>query len=221
MRGAPGEEGNGGAAPTLHVVTPAEAAAAPDFADAAERLFRAGGDRVAVHLRLLDAPDREWLEAARTVRARAERHGGWCVVNDRVDVAAAAGVRAVQLGGRSLPLAAARRVLGEAAILGRSVHGTGEAREAAARGANFLLLGTIFATPSHPGRRGAGPEAVAACAGIGVPLIAIGGITAERVAAVRAAGAAGIAVQRAVWEADEPAAAAADLLRAWDAAASG
>jgi thiamine-phosphate pyrophosphorylase len=103
--------------------------------------------------------------------------------------------------------------------LGVSVHGAREAVEAARDGANFLILGTIHPTPSHPGRDGAGPELIRAtrdeldAGGFDrVGIVAIGGIDAANMVETFAAGAAGVAVQRAVWEATDPAAAAGRLV---------
>jgi thiamine-phosphate diphosphorylase len=116
----------------------------------------------------------------------------------------------VQLGARSLAVSDARALLGAGARIGRSVHGVEEAVGAEADGADFALLGTIFESASHPGRAAAGPSLVSdAVAGAALPVIAIGGITPERVAAVAAAGAHGVAVLGGVWRAADPAAAAA------------
>lgn len=208
----------GGALPRLHVLLTDEEARRGDPAADARALLEAGEGEVAVHLRLRGAGGRRLHELALRVREAADRHGGWCVVNDRVDVALTAGAHAVQLGGRSLPVADARHVLGDGVPVGRSVHGVGEARRAARDGANHLVLGTIYPTPSHPDRPGAGPGLVEDVAGLGPPVIAIGGVDAGRVPELAEAGARGVAVRRAVWEADPPPAEAArELLAAWPA----
>lgn len=190
-----------------------------DFGGVVDRLLAAGEGEVALHLRLRRATGRRIHELAARVREGADRHGGWCVVNDRVDVALTAGADAVQLGGESLPVTAARRVLEEEAAVGRSVHGVGAARRAAGDGANYLVLGTIYPTPGHPERPGAGPglvqEVVDEVGRNGPPVVAIGGVDAGRVPDVRSAGADGVAVRRAVWTAADPAAAVRELLGAW------
>lgn len=201
--------------PVLHALAGDDEAGRPDFAARVDELLAAGDGEVALHLRLRDVSGRELHETATRVREAADRRGGWCVVNDRADVALTAGAHAVQLGGASLPVTAARRVVDEATAVGRSVHGIGAARRAARDGANYLVLGTIYRTPSHPDRPGAGPGLVEEVAGLDPPVVAIGGITADRVPEVRAAGAAGFAVRRAVWGQDDPAAAARELLDAW------
>jgi len=125
-----------------------------------------------------------------------------------VDVALVLGLGAVQLGARSLPPAAAREILGPEALLGVSVHGPDEAKKAEEGGADYLVVGTIFPSPSHPGRSGAGPERVAAVSGRSrLPALAIGGITPERVRAVRESGAHGVAVLSGIWDAEDPGAA--------------
>ncbi len=205
--------------PALHVLVGDAEAGRADFGSLADDLLAAGDGDLALHVRLREATGRRVHEAAARVREGADRHGGWCVVNDRVDVALTAGADAVQLGGQSLPVTAARRVLENEAAVGRSVHGAGAARRAARDGANYLVLGTIYPTPSHPGRPGAGPglvEEVADEVGAdGPPVIAIGGIEAGRMREVRSAGVDGVAVRRAVWEAEDPANAVRELLDAW------
>ena len=135
------------------------------------------------------------------------------MVNGRTDIARVAGVHAVQLGRGSLPIDAARRVLDNTCAIGVSVHAPEESREASSLGADYLLLGTIFPTPSHPGRSAGGPELISACAITGLPVIGIGGIDVESIDVVSAAGAHGVAVIRAVWQSDDPAAAVHRLLR--------
>lgn len=197
-----------GRVPRLHAVVPDEVAGRPGFGAAAERLQEEAGAELALHLRLREADDRRLFELARTLADRARATGGWCVVNGRVDVALAAGAQGVQIGAGALPAGEARRLLGAGAALGVSVHGPAGARRAARAGANLVLLGTIFPTPSHPGRPGAGLARVAACRDAGPTLIAIGGITPARARAARGAGARGVAALRGIWEADDPAAAA-------------
>lgn len=202
--------------PPLHVIVPDRVARGEGFLEPAARMRRACGPGLALHLRLREATGHRLYELARTLREGAEREGGWCAVNERLDVALAAGADAVQLGHRALPVERAVAVAGSRLAVGASVHSPEEARKAADDGANHLLLGTIYPTESHPGREAAGPglitRTLAALGDDPPPVVAIGGIDADRVAEVRAAGAAGIAVIRAVWEAERPAEAARTLL---------
>jgi thiamine-phosphate diphosphorylase len=129
------------------------------------------------------------------------------VVNDRVDVALAAGADGAHLGVRSLSVAVARRLLGPGARVGASIHSVAEAEAAAEEGADWIFAGTIYGTPTHPAREPAGPAFAgdAARAARGIPVLAIGGVTPERVGEVLEAGAAGVAVIRGVWDAPDPA----------------
>lgn len=202
--------------PPLHALVTDAEYGRPELVAALEDLLDAGGGDVAVHLRVRGVGGRRLHELAVRVREAADRHGGWCVVNDRVDVALTAGADAVQIGGHGLPVADARHVLGGEVPVGRSVHGVGEARRAVRDGANHLVLGTIYPTPTHPERPGAGPGLVEEVARLGPPVIAVGGVEADRLPELRRAGAAGFAARRAVWETGaDPAEAARELLRAW------
>lgn len=200
--------------PRLHVLVPDAAADAPGFRQTAASLRRLGGGRLALHLRLREGTDRRLHELAAALSREAREHGGWCVVNGRSDVARTAGAQAVQLGAGALPPADARAVVGESVALGVSVHGPREAARAARDGANYLLVGTIFPSASHPGRPGAGPARVAACRDAGAPVVAVGGVTPKRVPAVLGAGAHGVAVLGGVWSAGDPLQAAARYLDA-------
>jgi thiamine-phosphate pyrophosphorylase len=120
----------------------------------------------------------------------------------------------VQLGTTDLAPADARRLLPRGWI-GRSVHDPAEAAAAVEEGADFLLVGSVYPTASHPGRPAAGLELVRAAAAFGRPVVAIGGMDAERAARARDAGAYGVAAIGALWDAADPAAAAAALLAPW------
>jgi thiamine-phosphate diphosphorylase len=175
---------------------------------AAERIAAAvrGGAGI-VQLRDREAGAAALLTRARALRARVP--GALLLVNDRVDVALAAGVDGVQLGAGALPAAEARRLLGPAARIGRSVHSVAEARVAVAEGADFLIVGTIHATATHPDRAPAGPALLAAVAQhVRVPIFAIGGVTAANAAECLRHGAHGVAVIRAIGDAADPEAAA-------------
>ncbi|MGI9861582.1 thiamine phosphate synthase [Moorella naiadis] len=169
-----------------------------------------------LQLREKDLPAGELYSLARQIK-EVLPGGTRLLVNDRLDVALAAGVDGVHLGEKSLPPAAARRLLGPEKILGVSVHSVEGARRAAAAGVDYLLFGHIFPTASKAGLppRGLGALAEVA-AGVDIPVIALGGITIARVASCLAAGAGGVAVMAAVMAAREPAAAVAALRQALD-----
>ena len=141
------------------------------------------------------------------------------IVNERVDVAAAARADGVQLGEDALPVSAASSLLPARSLIGRSVHSVDGAINAANDGADFLVVGTMFDTASHPGAEPAGPSLISDIAGIcDLPLIGIGGITPGNVAEVIAAGASGVAVIRSVLTAGDPRAAANELAAAMNEA---
>ena len=201
--------------PALHAVTDDAVLARPDFLGLAGAVLAAGGRDVALHLRGPASGGRFLYELAEPLARAADRHGALFVVNDRVDVALAVGAGGVQLGRGSVLPADARRVLGGGPLVAVSVGSTAEIRDAAQRGADFVLAGSVFPTATHPGRGGMGSGGLREMAALGIPTVAIGGITPERVAEVRAAGARGVAAIRAVWDADDPARAVERFLEAW------
>jgi thiamine-phosphate pyrophosphorylase len=163
------------------------------------------------------ATDREAYEFAARIRALCDRHGAACLVNDRLHVALAVGADGGHVGTDDLPVDAARRVLGPAAVLGATCRDPASARAAVAAGASYLGVGPAFDTSTKDGLPAAiGPAGIGAVAAAvpDTPVIAIGGITASRVAPLLAAGAYGIAVIGAVSGAADPAAAARELLHA-------
>jgi thiamine-phosphate diphosphorylase len=201
--------------PPLHAVTDDAVVARPDFVGLAERVIAAGGPNLCLHLRAPRASGRRMYELVRALRDAVIGADAWLVVNDRVDVALAAAAHGAQVGGRGLSAADARRVLGPDYLLGASVHSVDEARAAKDGGADFVLAGTIWETPSHPGRSAAGLGLIREIAALGISTIAIGGVTAGRAVEARDAGAAGVAVLRGVWDAPDPAAAVNWYLSYW------
>jgi thiamine-phosphate pyrophosphorylase len=136
-------------------------------------------------------------------------------VNERVDVALACGADGVQLGEKALPLQAARELAGRRLLIGRSVHSTDSATEAANVGADILTVGTIFATASHPDVRPAGVGLICRIRErVSLPLIGIGGIEVSNAAQVMEAGATGVAVIRSILAAPDPEQAARALWQA-------
>ncbi|HEU5169822.1 MAG TPA: thiamine phosphate synthase [Gemmatimonadales bacterium] len=198
--------------PRLHAVTDAGVLARPDLGVRAAAIA-AAGSAVALHARDRGATGGALAAVAARFVALARPAEAGVFVNARPDVAAAVGAQGVQLGRDDLAPGDARRVLPHGWV-GRSVHGAEEARAARDEGADFLLVGPVYPTASHPGRLPGGLALVATCAELGLPVVGIGGITAERVAEVREAGAYGVAAIRALWDAADPAGAAIELLEA-------
>ncbi|MGI9149502.1 MAG: thiamine phosphate synthase [Chloroflexota bacterium] len=148
----------------------------------------------------------------------AQQHAARLAVNDRLDVALAIGADGVHLAGQSLPVAEAVHLGGGQILVGRSVHGLAEAREAAAAGVDYLTFGHVFPTTSHPGLPPHGLAQLAAIVkAVEAPVLAIGGITVANVDDVLRTGCAGIAVISAILSDPDPGRAAGRLRLALDA----
>lgn len=200
--------------PRLHVVTDDQVLAMDSFPTTARTLLSRFGSRIALHLRGHGTGGGRLLSLIRSLAPEAERSGAALLVADRVDIALCTTVAGVRLGRHSIPVASVRSLLPRR-LLGYSAHGEVEAQEATSAGADFVVLGTIWATASHPGREPAGLELVErTLAAVDVPVIVIGGATPVRAAEAVARGAHGAAVLRGVWHADDPVAAAAAYLEA-------
>jgi thiamine-phosphate pyrophosphorylase len=196
----------------LHVLTAARGG--PQALAAVAAAVAAGAP--VVQVRAKDCTDRMLYEFAGQVVDICRPAGVTCLVNDRVDVALAVGAAGTHLGADDLPVAAARRVAGPGHLIGGTARDPELARRLVAEGADYLGVGPAYPTTTKAGLPDAlGPARIGAvAAAVAVPVIAIGGITAERVPELLAAGAAGVAVVGAVSGAADPAAATRQLLRA-------
>jgi len=122
-----------------------------------------------------------------------------------VGAAGAVGSVGVHLGSRSIPPTEARVLLGENRLLGVSVHSVSDAARAAECGADYLFVGTLFETASHPHAEVRGAEFVGRVAAhVDIPLVGIGGVTPERTVDVLASAGHGVAVMRGIWNAPSP-----------------
>ena len=178
------------------------------------RAIAASGAGTALVVRAPAATIAEQAGWAEHTVALARPHQASVLVHARPDLARAAGADGVQLRRQDLMAAEARRVMGPGWI-GVSVHDRPEAEAAIAEQADFLVAGNVFETTSHPGRPAKGLDWLAELCELGPPVIAIGGVTVERAPVVRAAGAWGIAAITALWEADDPRAAAKAFQAVW------
>lgn len=203
------EAGGAGSLPRLHVVTDDAMLGRGRWEIRAAAVLEAGGPSLALHLRGPGTDGATLHRLARELLPLARRVGARLFVNDRVDVALVVGADGVHLGGRSLPLTEARRVLGPGVWLGASCHDAVKVATAREEGADYAFLGTIFATPSHPAVVGMGLEGLAASLERlrGYPVLGIGGIDPASAPSLLEAGAYGVAVMRGVWEARDPASA--------------
>ncbi len=176
-----------------------------------DAVLAAGVDVVQLREKGLEARDE--LRALEVVAAAAQRHGKLWAVNDRADVARAAGAPVLHLGQDDLPVDVARAIVGDGVVIGRSTHSPGQCDAARTQpGVGYYCCGPTWTTPTKPGRPAAGPRLLehAAAAQDARPWFAIGGIeTLDRLDQVIARGARRAVVVRAVTAAEDPAAAAA------------
>lgn len=181
------------------------------------------GGATAIQLREKALPAGDVVAIGRRIAATCRRAGVLCIVNDRADVAAWCGTDGVHVGQDDLPVRAARQILGHGKIVGASAGTIIEAQRAQAEGADYLGVGSVFATSTKPD---AGePLGVARLAeiirAVTIPVVGIGGITAENAGDVIRAGAAGVAVIAAVVGQEDIAAAGRRLRERIDAARDG
>jgi thiamine-phosphate pyrophosphorylase len=152
-----------------------------------------------IQIREKDLTARQLLVLVERAARHARRAGSTrVVVNDRIDVALAASAHGVHLTTRSLPIAEARRIVPEGFLIGKSCHSLSDAEAAESAGADYILLGPIFPTPSKlPYGPPLGVRILGEVASkVSIPVFALGGVTIENSAACRDAGAAGIAAIR-------------------------
>ena len=199
----------------LYLVTDRAQAGGRPLADVVEAALR-GGARI-VQLREKDLSGRPLTQLGDELRAVTRRHGALLLVNDRVDVALAVEADGAHLAVTSMAPEDVRPLLGPDRWLGASAHSLLQAKEAEAGGADFVVFGPVFETPSKarygpPVGLGAFEEAKQA---LTIPVLAIGGIKPENVAQVARAGADGFAVISAILTDPDPESATRRLLQAW------
>ncbi|MCX5370528.1 MULTISPECIES: thiamine phosphate synthase [unclassified Streptomyces] len=183
----------------------------PEFLDA----VLAGGVDI-VQLRDKGIEAAEELEHLEVFADACARHGKLLAVNDRADIAHAAAADVLHLGQGDLPVPAARAILGEEILVGRSTHSEAEAGAAAVQeGVDYFCTGPCWPTPTKPGRPAPGLDLVRHTAALGTdrPWFAIGGIDLGNLDEVLAAGARRVVVVRAITDADDPGAAAAEFAK--------
>jgi len=166
-----------------------------------------GAGLKAVQLREKDMGARDLLSAALGLRESTRRHRARLFVNDRADVALAVGADGVQRAGTSLPVSALRAISPSGFLIGASVHSLAEARAAEPEGADFLLFGPVYETPSK--RQYGPPQGLSAlervASAVRLPVFAVGGVNPARAPETLRAGAAGVAVIAAILAAARPA----------------
>jgi thiamine-phosphate pyrophosphorylase len=178
--------------------------------DFLESAMRGGVD--VVQLRIKDGDDETILAAGRRFKLVAERHNALFILNDRPDLLGALDADGVHLGQDDVPVAEARRTIGDDRLVGLSTHTPAQIDAAAGAGVDYIGVGPVHETPTKPGRQAVGLELVRyAAQHAPVPFFAIGGISSSNLAPVRDAGAERVAVVRALTEAADPEAVARQL----------
>lgn len=203
--------------PRLLAVTTDAICRAADF-EARSAAIAAAGPAAGLLVRAPGSTAAQHAAFAGRVVALARSQEAAVLLHARPDLARAVGAQGVQLRSTDLAAADARRVL-PGGWIGVSVHGRQAAEAAIAEGADFVIAGNVFETPSHPERPARGLEWLRDICALDRPVIAIGGITPERAREVQQAGAWGAAAISALWETSDSAAAALAILSAWNDAA--
>lgn len=148
-----------------------------------------------VQYRAKTASSAEMYNEALQLKALCDSFNVPLIINDRLDIAMAVGAAGVHLGQDDLPCAAARKILGEDYIIGVSAHNPAEAKVALQSGADYLGCGAVFGTATKADVKKLGTDGLAAiCREKGLPVVGIGGVTADNYREVRAAGADGAAI---------------------------
>lgn len=181
----------------------------PDLAEFLDAVLAGGVDVVQLREKGLEAAQE--LALCEVVAEAAARHGALWSVNDRADVAHAAGADILHLGQDDLPVPAARAILGDAVLIGRSCHDREQVAAAASQpGVDYFCVGPTWPTPTKPGRPAPGLALTRYAASLATerPWFAIGGIDADNLDQVLSAGATRVVVVRALTQASDPYAAA-------------
>lgn len=170
-----------------------------------------------IQLRYKSAPALDLYTLGELIRPVIKEFHAGLLINDRVDVALALQTEGVHLAGKSLPVDVARSVVGDNFLLGFSVHSAEDAKRAEEQGASYVTFGHVFPTNSKPGLPPRGVEGLQEVVdSVSIPVLAIGGITAENIEQVLATGCAGVAVIGAISQDPDPEKAARHLRQKMD-----
>lgn len=190
----------------LYAILDRSVAVGHDLPGLLDAILRGGGRLI--QLREKSMPLAELLPLAERLAGRCHAAGALFIVNDRADLALAAGADGLHVGQDDLPARRARALLRPGMILGVSTHDPDQARRAVADGADYVAVGSIFPTTTKAGFQLVGPELIRRVRpDVPVPLVGIGGITADNAGSVLAAGADAVAVISALCAAADPEAA--------------
>ncbi|SDI02842.1 thiamine phosphate synthase [Nonomuraea jiangxiensis] len=185
-----------------------------DLAEFLDTVLASGVDIVQLREKNLEA--REELALLEVFRDACDRHGKLMAVNDRADLAYAARPDVLHLGQDDLPVAVAREILGDDIVIGRSTHSAAEASAAAVEeGVDYFCCGPVWPTPTKPGRPAPGPPLLRHAASLDTtrPWFGIGGIDLDNLDEMLSYGVSRVVVVRAITDADDPGAAAAEFAK--------
>lgn len=178
-----------------------------------------GGGVSLVQIREKEADSRTFYCRALALKKVTDAYQIPLIINDRLDIMLATDADGVHLGQSDLPIKEARRILGDGKIIGASAHSVKEALQAEQEGADYIGAGAIFATDTKKDTSVMALETLCAiCDAVSIPVVAIGGITAENMHYFKEAGIAGIAVSSAILHSQNPRLAAGELKRGLGAA---
>jgi thiamine-phosphate pyrophosphorylase len=196
----------------LYLITDRKQVRRSSLAEVIEAALKSGIK--SVQLREKDLSGRDLYETAMEIRNLTTLYGAKLFINDRTDIALAVDADGVHLGGGSIPVSAARRILGGKKLIGVSCHDRPDALSAEENGADFITFGPVYYTPSKAAYGDpVGIAALKETAGLlSIPVFALGGITRENVPQVIASGAHGIALISAIIAAEDPGREAKELL---------
>jgi thiamine-phosphate pyrophosphorylase len=185
-----------------------------DLAEFLDSVLAGGVDIIQLREKGLEA--REELALLEVFRDACDRHGKLLAVNDRADIAYAARPDVLHLGQDDLPVTVAREMLGDDIVIGRSTHSAAEASAAAVEeGVDYFCCGPVWPTPTKPGRHAPGTPLLRHAASLGTPRpwFGIGGIDLGNLDEVMSYGVSRVVVVRAITDADDPGAAAAEFAK--------
>ena len=194
------------------VAGPSPRMSSTELVDAIDAAIQGGVNMVQLRDRVSTGRERTDLAAAirDVTRTRAVY-----LLNGEPELAAQVGADGIHLPESAMPVSSARRIAGPRALFGRSVHSAAAARSAATEGADYLIAGTVYPSPTHPGGQASGTAIIRDIVGVvDLPVIGIGGIDASNAARVMDAGARGVACISAILAAKDPRLAAAQISNA-------
>lgn len=196
---------------TLYLCTDRKSMKLGNLEEVAEQAIM-GGCSV-IQLREKECSTREFFQTAKGIKSVTQKYNIPLIINDRIDIALAVGAEGVHLGQEDLPMAEARKLLGEDKIIGASAHNLEEALKAWKEGADYLGVGAIFGTKTKENAVITSIDTLREiCTQVPIPVVAIGGVRGANIEQLKHTGISGVAVVSAIMASEQPKEAAAELL---------